>query len=313
MRVSVDSTSDWEVVEGEISSEAGEGGRGQGGERASDGARVAGGGGPAGGQRAQRLPRRGRGATTGKSISERGASPLPRVGKAPGRPAAHHGGRPAETRARRKQRARASFFWLERKVGRMNAAKFFGTHFTSVHSFISRRRPCPPCANRVIYWVILIATYKARRDPVAASVTDPLFHLLPEVSRGRAAVRVSLYRGPSPAGVSRSPSQASPSRVLAPRRSHRLSPLPPRARAAAMALGRLLSFVMGAGAGLAAARWRRPRAGLRRPRVVLFGDSITQRAGSPAGGWGARFSDEYQRKVRRESAPGWFPHGSRAF
>ena len=77
-------------------------------------------------------------------------------------------------------------------------------------------------------------------------------------------------------------------------------PLPPlpRRRRRAMVFRRLVSFVLGAGAGLVAAKLRRPKMGLRRPRIVIFGDSITQRAGSPAGGWGSRLSDEYQRKAR---------------
>lgn len=34
-----------------------------------------------------------------------------------------------------------------------------------------------------------------------------------------------------------------------------------------------------------------------RPRILLFGDSITQQSFGP-GGWGARLADAYQRKVR---------------
>lgn len=39
-----------------------------------------------------------------------------------------------------------------------------------------------------------------------------------------------------------------------------------------------------------------PPAG-QRPRIVLFGDSITQQSFS-TGGWGARLADAYQRTVR---------------
>ena len=39
-----------------------------------------------------------------------------------------------------------------------------------------------------------------------------------------------------------------------------------------------------------------------RRSIILFGDSITQRALSPDGGWGARLADAFQRLTRHHTA-----------
>jgi hypothetical protein len=72
----------------------------------------------------------------------------------------------------------------------------------------------------------------------------------------------------------------------------------------------LYFFSSGRGGMMAGAAVGDIEIALHRPKVILFGDSITERS-FDAGGWGAALAHNYSRKVGWHTAPGRHPGRSR--